>query len=143
MVTAPLMLPLMDGLNVMFSVQVAFDASGPTQPLALKLPLALTEEMVRELPLTFLTLTVFAALVVPITSLVNLALVGVNFKGAVTVPVPDPESVTFCGLNAAPSAMVSAPLMMAFAVGVKIIAILQVEFAASVAPQVVPVPVIE
>jgi len=49
MVTAPLMDPLMEGVKVRLRVQVAPAANAPVQPVAVKSPLAVTEEIVKEL----------------------------------------------------------------------------------------------
>jgi len=53
MVTAPLMDPLMEGVKVRLRVQVAPAANAPVQPVAVKSPLAVTEEIVKELALLF------------------------------------------------------------------------------------------
>jgi hypothetical protein len=73
----------------------------------------------------------------------KLNVVGVNVKGAVAPPEPVPESPTSCGENPAVSVMVTAPLMLPFAVGVKVTAILHLAFDASEAPQVVPLELVE
>src|SRR5450755_791233 len=140
MVTAPLIDPLREGVNVMPSVQLAPTASAPVQPVALKSPLADTEEIVNEVLPLFFTVTVVGALVVPTAWLGNVTLAGVNFNGAVEPPVPLPVNMASCGLKAASSVMVSTPLIVAVASGVNVTAMVHVSPAPRLAPQVVPVP---
>src|ERR1022692_1884904 len=118
MVTAPLMDPLIEGVKVTLSVQLALAASSaPVQPVAVKSPLPDTEETVNEILPLFFTVTVVGALVVPTAWLGNVTLAGVNFNGAVEPPVPLPVNMASCGLKAASSVMVSTPLIVAVASG--------------------------
>ena len=82
-------------------------------------------------------------LVVPTAVARKLRDAGENVRGAVAPPEPVPDSATSCGENPAASVMVSAPLMLPFAVGVNVTAILHFAFEASEAPQVVPAELME
>ena len=82
-------------------------------------------------------------LVVPTAVARKLRDAGENVRGAVAPPEPVPESATTCGGNPEASVMVSAPLMLPFAVGVNVTAILHFAFEASDAPQVVPAELME
>jgi len=147
MMTAPLTAPLAPsaGAKVTLSVQVVpagklrLAAQGfDPLPVAEKSPLVAMVVRVKELLLLFLTVRDFAGLVVPTACLVNIKVGGVKVSGAVPPPEPVPESPTSCGENPVASVMVTAPLMLPLAVGVKVAAILHLAFDASEAPQVVP-----
>jgi hypothetical protein len=80
---------------------------------------------------TLVRVTVFAGLDVPIFTMPKLKLVGESFA-----VVPIPLSVTFCGLPAALSVMLTAAVRVPLAVGLKVTLILQLAPAANVLPQV-------
>ena len=132
--------PLMEGVKVRLRVQVAPAANAPVQPVAVKSPLAVTEEIVKELALLFFTLTVLMALAVPTAWLVNETLAGVIFNSGADPVALLPVSATSCGLKAASSVIVSTPLIVAFASGVKVTARVHFVPAVRLVPHVVPVP---
>ena len=78
------------------------------------------------------SVNVLAALVAPTAVLAKVALAGVNVACTLPVPVRD----TLCGLPAALSVMLSAPVRVPTCVGVKVTLILQFLPAAKVLPQV-------
>ena len=143
---APLIVPLIEGAKVTLEVQLAPAARAPVQgvvPLAtaVKLPLAVSDEMVNELALTLVTVTDLAALVVPTSCAANVKLVGLNVSGEVGPDTPVPESVASCGVNAALCDTVTAPLMAPLAVGLKVTDIVHLASAARlVLHGVVPLP---
>jgi hypothetical protein len=80
---------------------------------------------------TFVSVTVFAAVVVPTVTEPKLKLVGESFA---VVPVPLSETV--CGLPDALSVTLKAALRVPLAVGLKVTLIVQLALAASELPQV-------
>jgi len=80
---------------------------------------------------TLVSITVFAALVVPMATVPILRLVGESFA-----VVPIPLRVTFCGLPAALSVTLSAAVRVPDAVGLNVTLMLQLAPAASELPQV-------
>ena len=80
---------------------------------------------------TLVSVTVFAAVVVPTVTEPKFKLVGESFA---VVPVPLRETV--CGLPAALSVMLTAALRELLAVGLKVTLIVQLAAAASELPQV-------
>jgi hypothetical protein len=145
--TAPLIVPLdpSAGEKVTFSVQVAetartrFATHGTDPvPVAAKSPLVAIAVKVSELLPLFLTVSDLAALVVPTACVLKVRVVGVKVSGAVAPPDPVPERPTSCGENPTESVIVTAPLMLPFALGVNVTAILHLALDASDAPQVVP-----
>jgi hypothetical protein len=82
-----------------------------------------------------LSLTDWAALVVPTVWLVKVRLVGDKDTVGDPLEVPDPVRLTVCGLPLALSVMVRVPLRVPVAVGVKVTLIAQVEPAATPLPQ--------
>jgi hypothetical protein len=96
------------------------------------------DEMVTVLELTFLTVTVLAALVVPWSCAAKVRVAGVKESGVVPPPVPVPENGTICGEYSPPGVIATAPLIAPFAVGVNVTAILHLAFAARDDPHVVP-----
>ena len=95
------MAPAIVGAKVTLSVQLAFCTSIEVSlhgvaplPAWVKFPLVAIEDSVTVLALVFCTVTVFAALVVPMAWLVKARDVGVNFSGEVEPPVPVPVSFT-------------------------------------------------
>jgi len=149
--TAPLMVPddPSAGVKVVLRVQVwpaartrlTVHGAAPL-PMAAKSPLDVMVLIVSAVALAFLTVTLFAALVVPAVWLAKVIVAGVNVSGGVDPPVPVPVSAISCGESDVPFPMVTAPLIAPFDVGVNVAAILQVAFDASVAPQVVPLALI-
>jgi hypothetical protein len=87
---------------------------------------------VRVVVSTFLTVTVWAALVVPTVWVANVSLVGVTLT-----PVPVPVSDTVCGLPGALSAIETEAVRVPAAVGRNVTLIVQLALTASVVPQVV------
>ena len=81
---------------------------------------------------TLVSVTVFAALIIPMATVPKLKLVGESFA-----VVPTPLSVTFCGLPAALSVMLNAAVRVPDAVGLNLTLILQLAPAANEVPQVV------
>ena len=79
---------------------------------------------------TFVRATVFAGLVVPMATPPKYKLVGESFA-----VVPIPISVTFCGLPAALSLMLSAAVRVPDAVGLNVIVMLQLAPANNELPQ--------
>ena len=151
MTTAPLIVPLdpRAGEKVTFNVQVAeaartrFAVHGFVPvAVAAKSPVVEIAVKVSELVLLFLTVSDFAALVVPTAWVAKVSVVGVNVSGAVPPPEPVPERPTSCGENPAVSVIVTAPLMLPLAVGVNVTAMLHFAFEASEAPQVVPLELV-
>ena len=149
--TAPLIAPLAPrgAANVTPSVQLApaarfrpFEQGFAPVPTAEKSPLAAMLLKVTELPLLFLTVSDFAALAVPATSVEKLSVAGEKVKGGVPPPEPVPESPISWGENPAASVMLTAPLTLPLLVGEKVTAILHFAPAASDDPQVVPVELI-
>src|SRR3982074_483297 len=106
--TAPLIVPLAPraGENVTLSVQAApamrfrLAAQGVVPlPLAEKSPVVAMVLRVKELALLFLTVRIFAVLVVPTAWAVKVSVVGVKVSGAVPPPEPVPDSAISCGDN--------------------------------------------
>jgi hypothetical protein len=91
------------------------------------------EEMLRAIGRLFLSVTVFAALVVPTACDPDPRLAGDS--AACKTPVPAKETV--CGLLLALSVIVNVPVLLPVAVGVKDTLIVQLPPAASEDPQVV------
>jgi len=87
--------------------------------------------MVSEVVPTFVSVTVFAALVTPIACVPKFKLVGESFAA-----VPVPLSGTCCGLPEALSVTLTAALRVPVAVGLKVTLIVQLAAAASELPQV-------
>jgi hypothetical protein len=79
---------------------------------------------------TFVRVTVFGRLVAPIPTEPKFKLVGKSFA-----VVPIPLRLTFCGLPAALSAMLSAAVRVPEAVGLKVMLMTQLAAAASELPQ--------
>src|SRR5438128_12375540 len=86
--------------------------------------------IVRVVVPTLVSVTVFAGLVVPMVSMPKVRLVGESFA-----VVPIPLSVTFWGLPAALSVMLSAALRVPLVVGLKLTLIVQLAPAANELPQ--------
>ena len=80
---------------------------------------------------TLVRVTVFAGLVVPMATVPKLKLVGESFA-----VVPIPLSVTFCGLPAALSLMLSAAVGIPDAVGLNVTLMLQLDPTTSELPHV-------
>ena len=100
--TAPETAAAAEGVKVTLMVQLAPAASAPPQgvpplPTAAKFP-AVESVSVTELALEFFTVTVFAALVVPMACFAKVSDAGVNLSGSVEPPVPLPVSFTSSGL---------------------------------------------
>jgi hypothetical protein len=111
--------------------------------VAEKPPLVAIVLRVNELALLFFTVRVCAVLVVPTACVPKLKLVGVKVSDAVPPPEPVPESPTSCGDSPVESVIASPPLMLPFAVGVNVTAMLHFAFEASEAPHVVPEEFVE
>ena len=94
-------------------------------------PVIAIEVIVSEVVPTFVSVTVFAALVTPIATVPKLKLAGESFAA-----VPSPLSGTVCGLPAALSVTLRAALREPLAVGLNVTLIVQLAPAASELPQV-------
>jgi len=94
-------------------------------------PVIAIEVIVSEVVPTFVSVTVFDALVTPVATVPKLKLVGESFA-----VVPSPLSGTVCGLHAALSVTLRAALREPLAVGLKVTLIVQLAAAASEVPQV-------
>lgn len=94
-------------------------------------PVSAIDVIASEVVPTFVSVTVFAALVTPIAIVPKLRLVGESFA-----VVPVPLSGTCCGLPIALSVMLRAALRAPLAVGLNVTLIVQLAPAASVLPQV-------
>ena len=90
--------------------------------------------MVTAEALLLVTVTVFAALVVPTAWAENVKEAGENLSAAVPPPDPVPESATVCGLYATLFVRISAPVTLPLAVGWNVALSVQVALPASVAP---------
>src|SRR4051812_36231436 len=91
--------------------------------------------IVNAAPPLFVSVTDCAALVVPTVWLAKVKLVGENVTAAADAAFPVPESETICGLPAAESVTVNAPVRVPVCVGVKVTAMLQLAPAARLAGQ--------
>src|SRR5256712_666884 len=134
MVIAPVRVPVAVGVNVTLIAQLPSAATEVPQVLVCaKSPLAtMPGTLSAALPVLF-SVTVCAALVVFTSWLANVKLVGERLtRGAVPVPV----RLTMCGLPAALSVMVIAPVRVPVAVGVKVTLMVQLAPAATEVPQV-------
>src|SRR5436190_23135481 len=87
--------------------------------------------MLKAVVLTLVRVTFFASLTVPLSSVLLFTL-----QGASLVVVPVPDSVTFCGLPAALSLMLTAAVRVPLAVGLNVTLIPQLAPAANELPQV-------
>src|SRR5439155_5967246 len=106
-----------DGLNVSLKVQLALAAyEVPHVWVCAKspalVPVIATPVMLRQVVPTLVSVTVFAALVVPMATVPKFKLVGESFA-----VVPIPLRVTFCVLPAALSVMLSAAVRVPLEVG--------------------------
>jgi hypothetical protein len=134
--------PVVAGLNVTDIVQVALlPASvvpqGAVPPAtAAKFPLAPNESDVLAVPV-FLTVTIFAALVVPTVCAANVSLVGVTVTMTVPAEAPVPERFTVCGELDAWSVIEIEPVRVPVVVGVNVMFTVQFAPAPSVLMQVV------
>jgi len=150
-IMAPLIVPVppRGGAKVMESLQVAPVArvmpavqGVVAAPVAAKSVVAETALRVNAAALEFLTVTVFATLVVPAAWVGNVSVAGLKVSGEVAPPLPVPESWISCGEYEVPFVTAIAPLKLPFAEGVNVMARAHLAFAANVALQVVPVEVI-
>ena len=92
----PLIKPLIDGLKVTLNVHLELGVNAPPQgeaplPVAVKLALAPSEEIVTVPALMLVTVTVLLALVVPSNCPGKVRLAARNFRGAVAPPAPAPD----------------------------------------------------
>jgi hypothetical protein len=135
----PLRVPVAVGVNVTPTAQLALGASGveTTQgvvaPSTAKSPLAVKLVKFRSLVPVFVTVTLWAAPVVPTTWLPKMSVAGERPTAGAT---PVPERLTTCGLPGASSVMLTAPVRVPVVVGVKVTLIVQFAPAAKFAPQV-------
>jgi hypothetical protein len=131
--SVPVRVPVAVGLNTTLMVHFALAARLDEQVVAemLKSPVVDGEIPVKATACLLVNVNVFAGLDTPTFSVGNDALAGVSV--ACTVPVPD--NATVCGLLGELSVIVSVPVRVPTAVGVKVTSILQFFPAASVAPQ--------
>ena len=135
-VSVPVRVPEVVGINVTLMVQLAPAATELPQLLVwAKSPLALMAVILRAALPELLSVTVCGALVVPCAWLPKVRLTG---ERPATGPLADPVPVrlTVCGLLAAPSVMVRAPVLVPPAVGVKVTVTVQLAPIARLAPQV-------
>lgn len=142
-VTIPLFVPLLVGLNATRIVQFAAGATNDGEIGQLLVStycvLMVTLLMVR-LPVPVLvSVTVWFELVVLITWVAKVRLVGTRDTTGVP-PTPVPVSVTCCGLFAALSVIVTVPLKVPAVGGVKVTEIVQFFPAATLVPQVLVSP---
>ena len=130
----PVRAPACVGLKTTLIVQLEPPARLDPQvvPAIAKSPVVDAEIPVSATLCLFLSVNVFAALVPPTTVFAKLALAGVS----VACGPPVPLSGTLCGLFAALSLMVTAPVRSPTCVGVKLTLNLQLAPTARVAPQV-------
>lgn len=140
--SVPVRVPVVAGLNVTDIVQVALlPASivlhGVDPPAtAAKSPLVPNESDVLAVPV-FLTVTIFAALVVPTVWAANVSLAGVTVTMTVPAEAPVPERLTVCGEFVAWSVIKIEPVRVPVVVGVNVTLTVQFVPAASVLVQVV------
>jgi hypothetical protein len=127
--------PVAVGAKVTEIVQVPATATDEPQVLVwLKSPLAAIVVIVSVADPEFVSVTVWAALVVVSGWLPKLRLVGEKLTAGAVVPVPVSETV--CGLPVALSVIETAPVRDPAAVGVKVTEIVQVPADATEAPHV-------
>jgi hypothetical protein len=121
--------PVADGVNVTLTVQLAFAAKAAGQVVAdsakspASAPVNVTPDIVSVVLRLFLTVTFFAALVVPTFWGAKVRLDGVTDTGTTPVPV----KVTDCGLLFALSEIVSAAVFAPGVTGSKVTLILHDE----------------
>lgn len=144
-VAAPVIPPVTLGVNVTLNVhfppaaRVALQAFDP-EGVAVKFPLATRLEIVSVPPELLVSVTVFAALVVPTACVPKDRLAGDAATGSTPVPVTS----TNCGLPAPEVAMATLPLVDPVYVGVNVTASVHFADAASAPPQgVAPLPAAE
>lgn len=136
-VSDPASVPEVVGVKVTLMVQVPF---GPTEvqlfvsakEVASVPVIATFDTVIVPEPLTFENVTVCGLLVVPTVCAANVKLAGVSLTAVAT-----PFSETVCGLLPALSVTVRVAVRVLILVGLKATLIVQLEFAASVVPQVV------
>jgi hypothetical protein len=134
---APLRVPVAEGLNVMLIVQLALAASVvPHVLVCKKSPLIAMLVMLRVAVPVFLRVTLWAALVVPTAWLVKVRLVADKLTAGALAAVPVPVRLIVCGLPDALSVMVTVPVRVPVAVGLKVTLILQFPPAATEVPHV-------
>ncbi len=131
--------PVVAGLNVTLIVQLADGARLPGQLLAVKspgfVPVMATLLIVIVVALPLVTVAVFAALVEPTLTLPNERDVGLMLT-VPEPPVPNPESVTFCGLVLSESVKFRVAVRVPLTVGAKIMFAVQLEDAPRLVPHV-------
>jgi hypothetical protein len=138
MVRAPVRVPLAVGVKVTLTVQLVLTARlAPQLLLCAKSPLAVMLVMLAAAVPVFDTVTGCDALLLPSTCAAKVSVLVDNvMTGAVPVPVRE----TLCGLFEALSVMVSVPARKPLAVGVKVTLTVQLELAATLAPQLLVCP---
>ena len=129
----PVRVPRFDGVNTTEIAQLAFAANvlgdnGQVLDACAKSPEVEIPEIVSGTAWLFLTVTLFPALVVPITWLAKVRFAGVRLTGAVPVPL----NGAVCGEFEALSLTVSVPVRAPTAVGVKVTETWQLSLAPSV-----------
>jgi len=133
MVSAPVREPLAVGVKVTLTVQLELAATLVPQLLVCaKSPLAVMLETLAAAVPVFDTMTGCDALLLPSTCAEK---VSVLVDTAMTGAVPVPVSETLCGLFEALSVIVSVPVREPLAVGVNVTLTVQLELAATLAPQ--------
>ena len=138
MVKTPVIAPAVVGWNTMLMLQLDPVFSEAGQLLVwVKPELTLIAEIANGPGLLAVTLTVLAPLVVPTTWVPKERLVGESVGAAIA---PFPARLTLCGLPAALSIMVSTPLAVPLACGVKVTLIEQLAPPASEAGQLLVCP---
>lgn len=136
--TDPVRVPVVVGVNVTDMVQLlplpaSIVLHGVVPPAtAAKSPLAANESDVLAVPV-FLTVTIFAALVVPTVCAANVSLVGVTVTITVPAEAPVPERLTVCGEFEAESVTEIVPESDPVAVGAKVALTVQLTPAFNVA----------
>jgi hypothetical protein len=134
MVTAPVLAPPALGSKVTLRVQLALGATLDPQLLAWEeSPLALMLSMLRVALPVLLRVTISALLVVPTVWAGNVKEAGESFTVVELPPVPVRLTVWVSGL--ALSKMVTAPVLVPVAVGVKVTVMMQEAPAATLEPQ--------
>ena len=135
-VTAPVRVPVVVGVKVTLMVQLDPAVTAPGQLLLwAKSPVAAMLEIVRSAVPVFVNETVCAGLVEPTFWLEKVKLVGESRTVGVDVLSPEPVRLTVCGLSPALSVMVSTPVRVPVAAGVKVTLMVQLLPAETEEPQ--------
>jgi hypothetical protein len=133
----PLRVPEVVGLKVTLMPQLAPAATeAPHVLVSAKSPLAVMLVIVNAALPVLVSVTVCAALVVPMVWLAKVSEVGEKLTAGAGTAAPVPVSVAVCGLPAVLSTMLNVPVRVPAAVGLKVTLIVQLAPAATEVPQV-------